>query len=339
LALWLLASCNDTLVAGGSGTEAGNAITVVALAPDGKPLAGARVEIRPSVSTDTAAYRGTTGSDGSATLKIPVGTWSVLVRKDALAYRTFSVNSRTVSDTLRPTTAISGIVEGGAGNRIAALGLGESSICDANGYFRFEDLPPGALPLTISGTNRTVNSDVNLLPGTSALTLVDTGSLPTHLTTLPSDSLVPWSNRAAPATLPRPALGDSGNFSVAVRLRREDSTKAMWAIEWTDSASRGIRIGWHGRDTMALSLDGKTYDIAGIPLGSGTQQVGLSWDGHRISVLLGQDSIATLTSSTFDQRSTWKTPVFGSMGTSKVEWVAFKRGNLVYDWLRRLSQM
>ncbi|MEK7393071.1 MAG: hypothetical protein AAB214_10945, partial [Fibrobacterota bacterium] len=79
--------------------------------------------------------------------------------------------------------------------------------------------------------------------------------------------------------------------------------------------------------------------IAGVPLSTGTEQIGLSWDGHRISVLLGRDSIVALTSRTFDRRSTWKTPEFGSAGASKVECVAFKRDNLVDDWLRRLSGM
>jgi hypothetical protein len=142
-----------------------------------------------------------------------------------------------------------------------------------------------------------------------------------------------------PASLARAALGDSGRFSVAVRLRRSDSATPVWVISWMDSASNGIRIGWRGTDTFVMDIDGKNYQIAGIPLTTGTEQVGLSWDGHRISVLLGRDSVLSLTSSSVDRRETWSHPQFGTIGTATVEWVAFKRGLLVDDWLRRLSDM
>ncbi|MEK7394562.1 MAG: hypothetical protein AAB214_18545, partial [Fibrobacterota bacterium] len=112
----LLASCAETQVAGGSGSEAGNALKVAAVAPDGTPVTGARIEIRPAESSSSVStFSDTTGSDGSAVLKIPNGTWSVLVRKGDLAYWRLSDGSSPVGDTLRPTTRLSGIVDGGSG--------------------------------------------------------------------------------------------------------------------------------------------------------------------------------------------------------------------------------
>jgi hypothetical protein len=337
---FLVASCSETPLAGGSGSEAGNALKVAAFRSDGTPVVGARIEIRPSGSESTAsAFFDTTGSDGSVTLAVGTGSWSIVVRKGDLAYWATSGGSGLVQDTLRPTTSLSGIVEGGAGSRIHAIGMGMDAGCDSSGYFQLEDLPSGDLPLAFSGAKLFARSAVDLLPGIRALALVVSDSIPAQMENLPSDSLIPWSNRKAPATVPRTALGDSGNFSVAVRLQRMDSTSTVWAISWTDSASRGIRIGWRGADTFLLDLDGKTYRVAGIPLTTGIKQIGLSWNGHRISVLMGRDSVVSLTSSSFDRRSAWKTPTFGDAGIAKVEWVAFKRGTLIDDWLGRLSNM
>ena len=98
-------------------------------------------------------------------------------------------------------------------------------------------------------------------------------------------------------------------------------------------------MGWRGADSFIVELDGKRDTIVGIPLDTGSQQVGLSWDGHRIVILQGSDSVYAKTNSNFDRRATWTPPQFGLEGISRVDWVAFKRGILLEDWLQKLSRM
>lgn len=335
----LVAACGNP-DAGGSGSEAGNALWVRALSSSGGFVAEAQVEIRRSDSpTRSASYRGTTGPDGTARLSVPDGTWSVVVRKDGLAFQSTTTGGGIVSDTLRPVSRLAGIVDACDGHILSIPGIGSSSRCDLDGFFQFDALPSGDLPLVVEGPGILARSLVKIRPGTNALVLASITTIPAVWTSLPSDSLIPWPSSRLPASIPRQALGDSGSFSIAVRLRRQDTSSAMWAISWTDGLAKGIRIGWRGSDTMLLDLDGKPYSVAGIPLTTGVEQIGLSWDGHRIAILLGDDSVATLTSSTFDQRSTWSDPEFASAGVSKLDWIAFKRGTLVDDWLRRLSRM
>lgn len=340
-----LASCGESQTTGGSGSEAGNAVTVLALSPTGQPVADALVEIRPASSTsEVPLFALRTSGDGIARSTLPDGGWAVVVRKEGLAYRNSIILSDTalrqdtVSDTLRPTTRLAGILSGCRERTLAAIGGGGRTVCDRNGFFQIESLPSGELPLAIVEASLP-RFFVRLEPGVNSLTLEESESLPSNLAILPSDSLIPWSTSRLPASLPKPALPDSGSFSIAVRFRRIHIDTALWAIEWHDGTSSGIRIGWRGRDTMLAKLNGRTYRTVGIPLDTGIQQIGLSWDGHRIAILRGEDSVFTLTSNSFDRRAAWNGPIMASSGISRLDWIAFKRGKLVEDWLRRLSRM
>jgi hypothetical protein len=336
----LLASCTDSSVAGGSGTEAGNGLKVAALGPDGTPVVGARIEVRAARSESAQPLLvGSTGADGVASLQLPEGAWAILVRKGVLAFWTLSNGTGQITDTLRPTAQLSGIVQGGEGTKISALGLGDTTRCDAEGFFQLENLPSGQIPLGFQASGNFVTSSLDLEPGSSSIALADVDSIPQRIASLASDSLVPWSHRVSPAILPREALGDSGQFSVAVRLHRQDLVAPVWAISWMSDRNQGIRVGWRGADTFLVEVNGTRDIIVGIPLDTGAQQVGLSWDGHRIVILHGSDSVYAKTNSNFDRRVDWPAPRFGSEGVPQVDWVAFKRGILVKDWLLRLSRM
>ncbi|MBK9579083.1 MAG: hypothetical protein IPO40_18605 [Fibrobacteres bacterium] len=337
---WFLASCSESAVAGGSGTEAGNGLKVAALGPDGTPVVGARIEVRAARSESAQPLvLDSTGADGVASLQVPEGAWAVLVRKGDLAFWTLSNGTGRITDTLRPTAQLSGIVEGGEGTKVSALGLGDTTRCDAEGYFQLENLPSGQIPLGFQAVGNLVTSSLDLEPGSRSIALAKADSIPRHIASLASDSLIPWSLRSAPATLPREALGDSGHFSVAVRLHRQSLATPVWAISWMASRNQGLRVGWRGADTFILGVDGRQDSVVGIPLDTGAQQLGLSWDGHRMIIRLGSDTVVTRTYSNFDRRTGWPAPLFGSEGVSRVDWVAFKRGKLMEEWLVRLSQM
>ncbi|HOX52464.1 MAG TPA: hypothetical protein PKY05_13315, partial [Fibrobacteria bacterium] len=148
-----------------------------------------------------------------------------------------------------------------------------------------------------------------------------------------------WASQSIPANLPALALGDTGSFSVAVRLRRTDSTQPMTALHWGDSSGNGIQIGWKGCDTFVLRVDRIPYRVTGFALSTDLEQVGLSWDGHRLAVLRGTDSVITLTTEALADRTGWRDPLFGTAGIAQVQWIAFHRGNTFQDWLRRLAKL
>ncbi len=328
---------------GGSGTDAGNAVTVSALSPTGQALAGARVEIWPADSNATwnaatPSFLATTGTDGQAHLRVPSGSWSVVVRKDGNAYWRLLDSSNRVSDTLRPTARLAGIWHGAEGQILSALGMGSQTRCGPGGFFQFDSLPWGDLSLRLTGL-AILRTLVTVDPGTQSMVLVKSDSVPAKLESLPADSLLPWAPKPVPAALPSSALGDTGAFSMAVRLQRTDTTQPVWAISWTDGDSSGVRVGWQGSDTVNLEVNGRPHRIRGIPLTQNSQQVGLSWNGRLIIVYLGSDTLLTLTSTAPVNRHTWKAPLLASQGVSKVEWIAFKRGLFTGDWLVRLSRL
>lgn len=335
LALW--SGCDDGSVAGGSGTDAGNALEIVAIAPGGGAMPGARVELRPEGSSDVVPLLvDTTDADGRAVLRPGAGRWSVLVAREHLAFRAVASGASAILDTLRPTARLSGIVDGGAGSTVTLTGIGIGAVCDSNGYFELDGLPSGASPVLLAAGTSALGTGLVLPPGVRSLALFDTKALPPQVSSLPADSLIPWGGRSLPAGLPTWILGDTGAFAIAVRLRRLDTAAPLVALDWGGSDSTGIRIGWHGLDTLVLELAGRRHRIVGIPFPLGEQQVGLAGDGRRLSVLLGQDTVASLSTGVLEARPTWTSLAVGVSGTQRVDWIAFQRRILTADWLRRL---
>ena len=331
----LLAGCDTSgRVAGGAGSEAGNALSVLVRDSTGAPVASARVQLRPAGADDPLpAFEALTGADGRASFRAASGAWSILVRKGDLAAWSVSAASDTLRiDTLGATSRVAGFLAGRGSQVVSFPGLGLLAPCDGDGFFQVSGLPAGILPVRVGAS---AVSDVHVEAGVPALVLGGGASAPWP--SLPADSLVPWASRPLPASLPGAALGDTGSFSVAVSLRRTDSVTMVRAIDWSDGAGNGIQVDWKGRDTMVLRVDGVPYRVSGFLLDTGWKQLGLSWDGRRLAVVRGADSVLSLTSGSLSDRTGWEPPRFGSAGASGVRWIAFQRGGRISDWLRRLS--
>lgn len=315
-----------------------------AISEDGSAVADATVEIwpadlAPDGQTPTPAFHGNTDADGQWRIAVPDGAWSILVRKGLNAFRRIASPLDSVTDTLRPMAVLSGIVKDGEGRSVSIQGTGAATRCGPGGIFRFDSLPSGEFALAVSGGNRPGTSLFEIQPGSHDMLVAPSNELPARLESIPSDSLITWPKNTTTAGLPRQALGDTGIFSLALRLHRRDTAESVWAISWSDGGEQGIRIGWQGPDTMVLQVGPKTFFIAGIPMTTDEEQVGLSWDGHSIQVFLGSDLVAALTSDLPRDRSAWLSPVFGEAGVAQIDWLAFNRGTFVNDWLVRLSRM
>lgn len=351
-------SCSDPRILGGSGTEAGSGVFVCAHCdPTGAPsfrlravgetgaaAGSAQVEIRPLGSTTTEPlFRMRTSSEGMLSAWIPPGEWTLLVRHQGRAFRRDLRSSPDQSlgliDTLKAVARLVGIFSGCQGNSLSAMGVGVEARCDAQGYFHLDSLPAGRIGLVAMGALQSNLTQVKIEPGIHSMVLAPWTRIPAELTSLASDSLVAWGDGPLPARLREDALADSGAFTLAIRLRRESTQLPLMAISWGDGLANGIQLGWRGPDTLVAKVQGRTFLTAGIPLDTGVQQVGVSWDGRRLAVLRGIDSILTLNTSTFRDRSRWNAPEFASEGVRRLEWIAFRRGELVFDWLGRLQRM
>ncbi|MEN9353995.1 MAG: hypothetical protein RL318_1320 [Fibrobacterota bacterium] len=335
-----LAGCGSSDVAGGSGTEAENALTVLARAQDGSRASGALVEVWPSAQVPALggtapSFRDTTDASGQARLVLPTGEWSVLVTKGGSAFWRRSGQFDQVQDTLRPMASLSGVVEGGAGRLVSLLGLGMAVTCDSTGRFRLDSLPSGTLAIAVSGVSR--SSSVTMVSGEQGIVLAKVDSLPSTLGVLPADTLIKATGQAIPLSLPRAVLGASGPFAVALRFERTEPATATWLVSWTDGASAGVRLGWEGRDTIVLEVAGKSRKIAGVPLDQGIQQVGLAWNGTKIEVWLGADLLLSLDDTTLADRATLTDPVIAGAGVSRVDLLTFKVGSVPAEWFVRFA--
>lgn len=346
LALCVLLGCgldshvvgDDSRQAGGSGSEAGNALKIVARTPNGGSIDGARVEIwRADSVSAIPSYRGVTGVDGRAEIRVADGDWSVVVRQGGFAFRREIRNGGLVEDTLRPVARLAGILDGGLGQIVSVPGVGASAECDSRGFFQLDSLPSGKLPFVVASKNRWVRSVVDIEPGVDAMVLAEAAAVPDSLPSLPADSLIAWAPRSPPALLPQGALGNFDAFAVALRFERTDSLSQVIALSWTNGSSRGVKVGWRGLDTLLLTVDEKTVVIAGVPLGAGPQQLGLSWNGMTLEIYLGAKLLLSFAYSSPEQRDDWNAPVFGGQGVRQIDWIAFQRGELTEEWLENLS--
>jgi hypothetical protein len=332
----LMAGCGESPVSqGGSGTDAGNALTVLARTREGDAAKGATVAIWPAdqipdLAGTAPSFKGTTDSSGQAIFTLPTGTWSILVRLGGTSCWKLSPPSGRVIDTLEPNGTISGILQGGGISTISVVGLGTTAVCDSSGYFQLDSLPAGTLSLVVTGGSKTSATSLTVASGEHAIFAVPQSSIPTRLDTLLSDTL------AMPSTLPlalSPAvLGDTGAFAVDIQLHRADSTSTARIFSWTNGATAEIRLSWIRTDSLQLELNGVPTVIAGIPLGTGTHQVGLLWTGTHIEVYLDKSILLSSASATLANRATWNPPVVGESGIAKVDWTVSHKGLPPSDW-------
>lgn len=335
-------SSDPSRVAGGSGTEAENALTVSARANGGAAAAGASVEVWPagqvSASAGTAPIlRDTTDAQGRAVLSLPVGEWSVLVRKGSNAFRGLASRTGGLQDTLRPMARLVGVLAGGAGKRVALVGLGRSVVCGADGSFALDSLPSGPLTLAVEG--QAAQGSLTLIPGANQLTLGNAASLPVRLESVVSDSILVPRTGTGPVVLAHAVLRDTGAFAVALCYARTDTTGTATLFDWTDGASSGVTLGWAGADTLVLQVDGKVRKIAGIALDSGIQQMGLAWTGSAFEVWLAGDLVASLTGSGGIDRKAWTDPVLAGTGVSRLQWLTVRAGAVPSGWFATLAGM
>ena len=73
-------------------------------------------------------------------------------------------------------------------------------------------------------------------------------------------------------------------------------------------------------------------------VGKTTASAALSVAGAkcRLSVLLGRDTVASLSTGVLEARPTWTSLAVGVAGAQRVDWIAFQRRVMTADWLRRL---
>jgi len=347
-----LSSCGPTPQMGGAGAEAGNAITVSVLSPSGKPVAGAMVEIRPTNSvTLSPTISATTGPDGTARFEPgTAGPWSILVRKDGMAFWQIADGNGAILDTLRPMAKFAGFLQSTPGAILSIPGLGFRTICDGDGGFAFDSLPSGYLPIRRSkvqdqpgaarfGLARQVQPNPNdsLFPSRDAFvellpsrtTILATSDTALRNAWMIGDDFIPWLNRPLPATFPAGRIPERGEFSFGVLLQFDGDGDSVEAFRWGDGVSKGVRFGWKPDRMPFLEIDGKpqTVRMDGRPWLPSPGKGG--WTILKISgdssgrgwISKGDSSGVDFPESTFIDRTNWKPPVFGSIGKVRVTWI------------------
>ncbi len=314
-------------------------VSVRAVLPDGAMGSGARVEVWPLDSLVAApSRRATTDARGEATLRVGPGRWSVVVRRGERSFQREIREGDSIVDTLRPLGSLVGILPAAAGKTVSIAAVGVRATCEPSGFFRLDSLPSGALPLALrlpSGAR----AQVPIGAGRPTLMLGSTDGRDSVFPGLPVDSLVPWLDQSPPIRLPRRALGFSGDFALAVRFRRVDTRTPIQVFNWTDGAMQGLKVAWRGADTLFLTVDGRTLVGIGMPLDTGSRQVGIAWEGGTFRLVVDARPMLSFSYSTAQARGEWSTPMIGIQGMERLDWIAFQRDSITTDWLERLSGM
>ena len=328
----------DDTAASEQGAASGNAsVRILAVMEDGLSASGARVELWPLDSTsDRPVAQATTDGRGEAIVAVSAGEWSVVVQKEGMAFQGRVRDGGRIQDTLRRMASLVGIVSGGGGQEVSILGQGARTRCDTNGFFRLDSLAAGHHPVLVGAGAGRERSLVSVEAGRRNMVLGKKGVLPADWPSLPTDSLIAWGDPTSTLRLPRGSLGFQGDFAVAVRFRRPDTTSPLQVFSWTDGLSQGVKIGWRGADTVLLTVDGRTLVGIGVRLDTGSRQVGFSWQQGTFALVVDSDSVASFSYPTAAARGEWSVPTIGAQGV-RLDWVAFQRGGVEEDWLVRLS--
>lgn len=328
-------------VAGGSGTDAGNALDVVALEPSGAPAARALVEVWPEdfVPTSESALpvaSGFTGGDGTTRLQLPSGRWSILVRKTGSAWRRVVAVGDTARDTLRPMSSLGGEVLGGGGLLVALQGLGRAVRCDPSGRFAFDSLPSGRHVLVVRSTKGDVTKVVHLAPSETLQAILPSDTLRLE----PRDTLEPaMPSSTLPLAVPSARLGTSGPFAMAARLQRVSIDDSTTIFSWNAMGNEGLRLKWKGLDTLRLEIPGRSpIEVAGIPLDSGSHLLGIGWTSGTLGIWMDAQLVLSLSTQGVSDRSAWgSTLAWGSNGLASLDGVFHKTGEVPSDWFLQLS--
>ncbi|MCB9495833.1 MAG: hypothetical protein H6686_02995 [Fibrobacteria bacterium] len=159
LAIPALLSCApDRSASGTTGTEAGNALSLLVTRPDGAPAAQAQVVARPSQDIDASGssrwVHATADSLGRVVLHLEDGDWTLETRAGECGRvsRIEMGADSLLRDTLLETRPLEGVLLGmPAGRTLALPGLGRSQGVASSGAFRFEAMPVQELRLSLEG--------------------------------------------------------------------------------------------------------------------------------------------------------------------------------------------
>ncbi|MEN9307525.1 MAG: hypothetical protein RL173_1457 [Fibrobacterota bacterium] len=377
LAALVLSSCGPTPQMGGAGAEAGNAITVSVLSPSGVPVAGASVEIRPMDSDDSVpTYSVATGPDGSARFEPgTAGPWSILVRKEGMAFWQISQDNENVVDTLRTMGSLAGFLKRAPGSTLSIPGLGYRTNCNADGFFSLESLPSGFIPIRHSpqswtqslarqfttpfpgeGVFPSSGTYVRLEPGRT--TILSTGDTVLPNYGVVADDFIPWLNRPLPATFPAGRIPSVGNFYFGALLRLDTLLDSMELMNWRGPDNKRIRFGIRRNGSLFADINGDTLPDDEIRCASGRRsgsansdiqpgketviefKTDLGASSGTINFIKDDTACVYLLASEFEDRSGWEPPTFGSLGAVKVIWIANLQapGQPTLGWLS-LSRM
>jgi hypothetical protein len=280
----------------------------------------------PASGGTAPSYTATTDSSGRAVVPVAEGNWSVLVSKEGKTFWTEADEDDSVQDTLRTASRLSGIVRGGSGDLVSLVGLGTAISCDSGGYFQLDSLPKGDLTLSVSESDTVEQTLVDMDSGASTMVLAVSHSIPRKLADLSIDTLLPLSTASLPASAPLfLAVGDTGAFSIALRLWRSDTNKTASVLAWGLDQDVGVALSWKGPRTLSLVVDGVETLVSGVQLGTGKQTVGLAWTGSELDVYLNGTMVASSTSTSLSFRAGWSDPTLGEQGISEIDWLATSR--------------
>ncbi|HOX53141.1 MAG TPA: carboxypeptidase-like regulatory domain-containing protein, partial [Fibrobacteria bacterium] len=240
-ALGVLCGCGvGDPFAGGSpiGTETGNALTGRILKPDGSPAAHARVVVRASDaldSTQSGERRDvTTDGDGSYSLRLPTGSWTLEASLDSLGLRQdleLEGDRSQGAATLAPLRDLEGRVLGvDSGRRIYLPGLARSEVVGAKGVFRFPRLPRGAHRLVVPPRGAWTLTEPN--PDRPVLSLANPGRILTEVARL----------EGVAGALRRVSVPDS-NWPARPGVVAADGSELAWRA---GPSRQGLRRLWCG---------------------------------------------------------------------------------------------
>ena len=327
----------------GAGAEAGNAITVRAISPNGGGLASARVEVRsPLTDSLEPVAIGLTDPSGEVQLRVPSeGPWSVVVKKDGLAFAGLVEADGSLRDTLRPQARFSSMFEPGT-DKVTLPGLGASTVCGADGSFQLDSLPSGmhlirrhrsvsdpvmARPLAIrhlgAPNAMILESYIDLYPGMTTVLLGNRH--PLGDTTWVANEFIPGPTNALPARIAAPVLAKPNSFVLAFQYRPGADTGTLILIDWLGGVDGAIRVTWRDKDSLTIHVGGGIqYLQVPRPSPDEDHSFELAWDGDYLTMNFDGGFRSFLETNALKERAHWESPRLGVMGISKIRWISIQ---------------
>lgn len=339
----VLSGCLSGIHVGGAGAEAGNAITVQAISPNGGGLASARVEVRsPRTDSLKPVAIGVTDPSGEVQIRVPSESpWTVVVKKDGLAFAGTVEAGGALRDTLRPQARFSGMLEPGT-DKVTLPGLGASTVCAADGSFQLDSLPSGmrlirrhrtvtdsvsSRPLAPrqlgSPKARIFESYIDLQPGMTTVLLGNRH--PMGDTSWVAKEFIPGSTHSLPAQIAAPELAKPTPFVLAFQYRPAADTGALVLMDWLGGVDGAIRVTWRDKDSLTILVGGSIqYLQVPRPSLDEDHSFELSWDGSYLTMNFDGGFRSFFETNALKERAHWDAPRLGVMGVSQIRWISIQ---------------